>query len=788
MTIFAKYARFIRTATTGAFMAATLAACGGGGGAAGTPANGGGTSPTTPSAVAKLVVELDKKTVPNSGAQTVDVKVTSTDVNGSAVGDVPMAFAVDSNAIITPAGTKSDSTGVLHATVSLGADRTNRTITVTAAATDGKNTILQKASFDVVDSLTGGKIADLSMTLNTQSIPYDGSATAALTITSLDANRTAVGGTPVTLSVVDPANTAFVTAANTTDATSGQLIATISVGASRTTRPVTVTAVSGTVSRSITLNIVTPPSTTPLAADMTLVLDKISIGNTGGDKVTATVTAVDAQRNVIAGIPVAFTTTDAGATVAVQNGTTNASGQAIATVNSGADKSNRLITVVATSGALTKTATFQVLGTKLVGTALPQQPTAGSTGNRIDYRLSDVNQNPMTFVPISVSAPGLPSASGQTDASGSYTFTYTAPATSGPIDITATAGGVSTVNTVTVPNSSSTVPTATPSVVSASVSANPTVVSVNTSTTSNRSEIRALFQAASNAPVKNVRVRFDLNGDANSIGGTLASGTQIVYSDTSGLATTSYSPGSRPSPTSGVTIRACWDYNDFAAGTCPNSVLTTLTVVSDPLSISIGTNGDVTKTDLTYRKSFVVLVVDAAGQPKADVQITPSLDLVGYYKGFYSNTTTANWTAYYYLDSFTSAAQQYPQPFPLSLMCLAEDVNRNGLIDGVEDQNGNKQLDPRKSDASISMSGSTRTDANGQAVLVLEYPQSVASWVRFQLSASALGVLSPPATYNDVLPVDAASITDSTRTPAFVVSPYGRRRVAADGSFCKNAD
>lgn len=786
MTIFAKYARFIRTATTGAFMAATLAACGGGGGAAGTPANGGGTSPTTPSAVAKLVVELDKKTVPNSGAQTVDVKVTSTDVNGSAVGDVPMAFAVDSNAIITPAGTKSDSTGVLHATVSLGADRTNRTITVTAAATDGKNTILQKASFDVVDSLTGGKIADLSMTLNNQSIPYDGSTTAALTITSLDANRTAVGGTPVTLSVVDPANTAFVTAANTTDATSGQLIATISVGASRTARPVTVTAVSGTVSRSITLNIVAPPSTTPLAADMTLVLDKISIGNTGGDKVTATVTAVDAQRNVIAGIPVAFTTTDAGATVAVQNGTTNASGQAIATVNSGADKSNRLITVVATSGALTKTATFQVLGAKLVGTALPQQPTAGSAGNRIDYRLSDVNQNPMTFMPITVSGPGLVPATGQTDASGAYTYTYTAPTTAGPIDITATAGGVSTVNTVTVPSSSSTVPTATPSVVSASLSANPTVVSVNTTTTTNRSEIRALFLAANNATVKNVRVRFDLNGDPNSIGGTIAAGTQIVYSDSSGVATTSYSPGSRPSPTSGVTIRACWDYNDFAAGACPNSVLTTLTVVSDPLSISIGTNGTIEEgaTKLTYIKRFVVLVVDAAGQPKADVQITPSIDLLGYYKGFYSNATTANWTAYFYPDLFTNT----PQLFSQNVMCLAEDVNRNGLIDGAEDQNGNKQLDPRKSDASISMSGSTRTDANGQAVLVLEYPQSVAGWVQFKLSASAFGVLSPPAVYNAILPVDANAITDSTRTPPFVVSPYGRRRVFADGAFCKNAD
>lgn len=786
MTIFAKYARFIRTATMGAFVASTLAACGGGGGAAGTPANGGSTNPTTPTTVTKLVVELDKKTIPNSGAQTIDVKVTSTDANGSAVGNVPMAFAVDSNAIITPAGTKTDSTGVLHATVAIGADHTNRTITVTAAATDGTNTILQKASFDVVDSVTGGKVADLSMTLNTTSIPFDGTSTATVTITSLDANRSAVGGSPVTLSIADPSGTAFVSAGGNTDPTSGQLNATVSVGASRTARTVTVTAVSGTVTRSVTLNIVAPVNTTPLAADMTLVLDKISIGNTGGDKVTATVTAVDAQRNVIAGIPVSFTTTDLGATVAVVNGTTNTSGQSIATVTSGADKSNRLITVIATSGSLTRSATFQVLGAKLVGTALPQQPVAGSAGNRVDYRLSDVNQNPMPFMPISVSGPGLTSAAGQTDASGAYTFTYTAPTTAGPIDITATAGGVSTVNTVTVPSSTSTVPTATPSVVSASLSANPTVVSVNTDSTTNRSEIRALFLAANNAPVKNVRVRFDLNGDTNSIGGTIAAGTQIVYADASGVATTSYSPGSRPSPTSGVTIRACWDYNDFAAGACPNSVLTTLTVVSDPLSISIGTNGTITAgtNGLTYIKRFVVLVVDAAGQPKADVQITPSLDLLGYYKGFFLVGTNTAWTQYYYPDSFTAT----PQLVTRDVMCLAEDVNRNGVIDGVEDQNANGQLDPRKSDASVTMSGSTRTDANGQAVVVLEYPQNVAGWVRFTLSAAAFGVLSPPATFTAELPTDITAINLTTAPPPFRLSPYGQRRVLADGVFCKNQD
>ena len=779
MTIFAKFARLVRTATLGAFVAGTLAACGGGGGSAGTPVNGGGGGSTPPTAVADLSVVLDRATVSNSGADTVKVTVTAVDANRQVVGNVPLAFAVDSNAVVAPGGTKTDATtGQLTATVSIGADRTNRTITIAV----GTGSITKKVTFDVVDSVTGGKVADLSLVFDNSSIPNDGSQTAKLTVTSLDANRTAVGGSPVTFAVQDPANTAFVAAAGATDPTSGQLVANVSVGSNRSNRTVTVTATSGTVVRTIGLNIIPPVTTIPVANDMTIVLDKISIGNTGSDKVTATVTAVDAQRNVVAGIPVSFTA-DNGSTVAVVNGTTNAQGQAVATITSGADKSNRLITVTVKSDALTRTATFQVTGVKVTASAVPTQPTAGSTGNRVEFRVSDVNQNPMTFQAITVTAPGLPSANGTTDANGAYTYTYTAPATAGPVDITGTSGGVSTPVTITVPSSSSTVPPATPAVVSASIQASPTVVSVNTATTNNRAELRAIFLASGNLPVKNVRVRFDLNGDANSIGGTINSGQQLVYSDANGTATTSYAPGNRASPTGGVQIRACWDYNDFAASSCPNSVLTTLTVVSDPLSITIGTN-ELIESDsqqLTYIKRFVVLVVDAAGQPKGDVQITPSLDLNGYYKGHWELTNEV-WAQKFDLDNLGSTVAG------LSAMCKNEDDNRNGAIDGIEDRNGNNQLDPRKSDASISMTGSTRTDANGQAILVLQYPRSVASWVSFTINASAFGVLSPPATYTDILPYPAAALQDKIIEPAFRKSPYGLVRKAADVTYCTNKD
>ena len=100
---------------------------------------------------------------------------------------------------------------------------------------------------------------------------------------------------------------------------------------------------------------------------------------------------------------------------------------------------------------------------------------------------------------------------------------------------------------------------------SASVSANPSVVSTNSASTDNRTEIRALFVGPGNAAIPRVRVRFDTNGDPNNIGGTFSTGTSVIYSDASGIASTAYIPGAKASPTNGVTIRACYDADDFAA-------------------------------------------------------------------------------------------------------------------------------------------------------------------------------------------------------------------------------
>ncbi|WP_457443053.1 hypothetical protein [Roseateles sp. P5_E4] len=669
--------------------------------------------------------------------------------------------------------------------------------------------------------------ADLVVVLNKSTLTNTGADSITATVTSIDTNRAAVGNVPVTLSV----NANAVVSTNNATATNagGQLTATITQGSDTSVRPVTLTVTSGTITRAVTFNVVQQSSTNnPQANDLTLTLSASNINNSGSATITATATAVDGNRNALQGIPVQLSVSDASAFLISPSSQTNASGQVTGSINIGQDRSNRTVTVIATSGALTRTAAFQITGAHFSqASAVPAVAPAGSTDNKVQYLLTDVNSNPMVGVPISVSGSGIASASGKTDLNGAYNFSYTAPNAPGTnLAIKAVAGGVESTVTVTIPGGgSSTVPAAaTP--VSKTLNLSADVVTVNTGTTSNQVTINAFFRDGANAPVPNVRVLFGVTGDNQT--GTVGALKNTVLSDQSGTASTTYSPGAVSSPTNGVTIQACWKTTDFlASDTVANCVAaggqmltTTLTIVANPVSISIGTDNTILDgpSGLTYVKKYVVLVVDSAGNPKSDVQITPSIDLGGFGKGsFLYDVLLKLWVRddSVLIPEVINNVPTGRMLFSSTLLatCPNEDLNRNGVIDtssgGVsEDVNGNKQLDPRKSDVAIALTGSTKTDANGVAVLQLEYPKSLGSWVRYKITVTAAGVLSPPAYYplgvpvslpslpvdgfNSAtpgtlaaaiesylstyvwLPVATSDLSVQTQPPAFVFSPYGK--------------
>lgn len=604
--------------------------------------------------------------------------------------------------------------------------------------------------------------ADLVIVLSAPSVPNTGTETVTATITALDANRVALKGVPVTISAN---NDAILSASSAVTGDDGRLIATIGIGANRENRVITVTAVAGALTRTASLNVVTSANPAPVAADIALALSATSIANSGTVTVTATVTAVNSNRNAISGIPITLSV-DNDATVLVSGATTSAAGVVTGTIGIGANRANRPIRVTATSGTLSKEAVLQVIGTKVVANALPAV-IAPSTAGKVQYTVTDASNAPLSGLSVVVAGPGGVQTTGTTDANGAYEYSYTTPAVAGTLEIRAAAGGVNSVSTVIVQGTAGSIPPVPAGTVrSASVRANPSVVAVNAvGQTNNRTEVRALFIGDNNKPVKNIRVRFDLNADVNSTGGTFTSGGLLIYSDDNGVAQTSYIPGTRFSPTDGAIVRACWDYNDFPINLCPNFALSTLTVIADPLSVSIGTdNLVVVSEDLVYIQRFVVQVNDSSGLAKADALISPLLDLESYSQGFWTRPPDG--------DSWIKTVT--------ALDCGNEDVNRNGVLEvysngGIEDANRSGQLDPRKADVVVAVEGSSRTDASGRVILRITYPRNVGSWVRYRLTVAANGVSGTEgrASFGDTLIVPISAVKDEA-VPAFVLSPYGQ--------------
>ena len=504
----------------------------------------------------------------------------------------------------------------------------------------------------------------------------------------------------------------------------------------------------------------TVPGGTATAADLIVTVDKSSIADAGSDTATVTVTAVDSSRNVVAGAPVTIVPDRNGVVTVSGSTTATGTGQVTGVIGIGADKSNRTIDVVVTSGGITKTVQVAVTGAQLQATPSSAAPGATAT---VQYVVADKTGATIANEPIVVTLSGGAATSGTTDVNGSYTYSYTAPS-SPTATISATSAGVTTSTTVTIASTNTSPASGT--VTSASLAANPATVNVNAAgSTTNQVAVRGLFLGAGNAPISNVRVRFDLNGDPSQIGGTLTSGSNPVYTDGSGVALTSYIPGARGSGNQELTIRACWSETDFAAGTCPNAATANITVAQSGVSISIF-HGNLISPDpgkLTYTQPFTVQVVDSVGQPIQGVLVTGSVDLPRYYRGY--------WVG--------------PAPWVRVVVnsCDNEDINRNGVLEtyaggAKEDQNNSGKLEPYAADVAITAqnAGSDTTDSFGVAYFNLQYGQNVAGWDDYSLTFSALvSGTEGKATTSGTLFVLASDVTGAA-TPPFLESPYNLNR------------
>ncbi|MFY9477295.1 MAG: hypothetical protein WAQ08_06485 [Aquabacterium sp.] len=529
------------------------------------------------------------------------------------------------------------------------------------------------------------------------------------------------------------------------------------------------------------------PDASTTASSLLMTLSQASIQNGTVTPVTATVTAVNSRGQTLSNVPVTFEVS--GALFSTAGAVTGTDGKLAASVDVTNKKDNRVVTIKATSGSVSVTKNLVVSGVKVAATPNPAIILPGNSGT-IEFTVQDANSDPIDDMAVTVNSPfGSTSSSARTDASGKYTYSYSVPSNYGGSEFIATisAGGVSYNQTVVVQQGGGgvTIPPAT-SVSTRRVEINPSVVGTNTGgSTSQSATVRFKAFGPTSLPVPNVRVSFDLAGDPSAIGGTLTSGSGVVYTDSNGIATTTYIPGPTATSTTGLTIRACYSSTDFTpsssgnatSGTaaCPASSTEQIVINNEALNVTIGPDDTISETadGLRYLVKYVVQVVNASGQAKENVTITPTLDIIGFEKGrFEYDDANSKWVQ---LVTSTGTYQDLDTPSISYDGCANEDLNRNGINDVGEDRDGDGVLEPRKSDVAISFveAGVNRTDATGAVALQITYLKNVAQWGRIKIYVKgAVSGTEGVGTFETVLPAPT-TVINREATPAFATNPYG---------------
>ena len=471
----------------------------------------------------------------------------------------------------------------------------------------------------------------------------------------------------------------------------------------------------GTVPSNSTPNPTTPSTGTTVAASFVYQLDKNSLVNSGTDQVLLKVTALDVSNNPVSGATL---------TVALDSGiytpvlaTTDSSGQTSGNISIGGNKSNRDIKATLTMNGKTTVVTIPVTGSDLTLTPVPASPMVGQP-MKLTIKVTDVNGNGIANTLVKLSGTLGFTQQTTTDSNGNATVALDAvPNIAGNYSLDVTASGVTTRRDVLVVNSSgSGILDAVGTISSTSLSVVPNTIAPNTTgSLTNRAGLRAVFLNNTNQAIQNVRVRFEIVQPGLNSGEKISTENATVYSDVSGVAVADYIAGTRSSPTDGVKVKICYGMTDaeIANGACLRFKEATLTVASQPLSITMGDNNELVKGDnnLTYIKKFDIAVADAAGNAVANAQLSASVDLTKYGKGAYAGPRFS---------------------------CDNEDIDRNGSLDIAEKiaGDGDDTISPRKADVILSFVGANTTGSNGRATIQVEYPQNVATWLLYRVKVT----------------------------------------------------
>ncbi len=699
------------------FVAAALGACGGSdhsivpaGGA-----GGGGSSQT----VATVSVVTSAAEIPSDGSADASITAIVRDAGNNAIAGVAVSFQASSGGIAAAQPALTDANGRVTATLSTLGDSSVRTITVTASA-GGQSA---NVNVDVVDAIS---VTTLTLLTSHAQILSDGSNNATLTALVRDNNNNVLSGVPIVFSTTSGS----IVAANpsVTDA-NGQVTATLSTLGNPQNRTITVTAKTGSLTQTVTVDVVG----TTLTVSGPGSLPQTDTGNytvllrdAGGTGISATAIDLSSQN---------------GNTLSAAQVTTNATGSASFTMTPTVGGMDILtangLGLVAQKNVSVSTDTFQF--------TLPAPATEIPLGTvqtvTVNWQTSGVPVADGSIVSFSTTRGTLSAASAPTSA-GLASVTVSA-SNAGPAVITATAeDGTSTQLVVEFV-----------ATVAAEIDVQASPLSVGPE---EQSTITAVVRDASGNLVKNQVVDFTF---VDVTGGSLS--VAQATTDSQGRAQTFYTASSQTSAADGVAITAT------VQGTAIADTVN-LTVAQRELFMSIGTGNEIFEPNSAqYRVEYIVQVTDSQGNGVEGAQVQVNVLSLTYNKGYRTVPPgESSWTTV------------------VTATCPDEDVDRDGQLDPGEDANGSGLIEAGNI-ATVSVQGqgggTFTSDQNGFGLIDLYYPQEYAYYLRVRMTATTAVSGTEFAESTSFTLAGAASDFNSVASaPPGVESPFGTSATCAD--------
>ena len=711
-----------------------LVGCGGGKSSeAGVPLLGGGITGTA----TDIVVTLSSATVANTGAETVTASVIALDANNNALRAVPLTLAADNNGVVTvlgDIGSVTDSSGRMTATVGIGSDRTNRSISLTATS----GSAVGRATLSVVDSPTGAVPASIDLVAAATAV---GTAGDGVRISAFvrDSNNNALAAVPVSFR----GSTGTLSSISAVSDAAGVATATLSSGADRTNREAIITVSSGTVSSQLRLPIT--GTTLTLQGPTSIIL---------GSRANFDVVATDSKSNVISGVTVSATSllgnplTSAGGGI---TGMTNSSGFVRFTYSANIGGTDTGLSFSGAGATVAPLIPLEVSGLNFAFVSpVAASTVAVNTAQTLRVKLL-VDGLPPATTEINFASTGgtLSAATAMTDAVTGVAQTSLTSASAGPLTVQASVNVSGVVSSTTLPLSVvATVPN------SLVLQISPTALAPNSGgSTANQAQVLAKVTDVSGNPVQGQTVNFTRVSDPS--GGNLLQVSAIT--DSSGKASVTYVAGPESTANNGVLLQGAVGSKPAVFGRAP------LTVNQAALFIALGTGNVITNVDAqTYRKNWVAYVTDSNGIAVNAATLTIKATPLGYRTGRH-----------------VLSGDDYVYQSPI-FECRNEDANENGILDPGEDDNNDGVLWPGNV---IAVSPGSVQTVNGLATIALTYAESYAPWLRLRLTVSATVAGTESKTNAEFIVEGLASDFKKVGgPPAGFASPFGDLPTAIAGA------